>query len=235
LGRLVSGPGEGEDPPALMAGHLDRDVGRRAEAVEAQSFGVAGQDQRAVADEARAEEGSGGKVGIALGDGKAEALAGDRVLGEAAIAVVAGETSPITEVLAPGAAGAAVATCPAEPGHAHSAADGEARHAGTIRHHRSHDLVAEDEGQLGVGQLAVDDVKVRAAHAAGRDAQQDLARPGLGKGTLLQPQRAGRRLQDHGAHELILASPCRPRLPGHRCCWLTADLIADYCAILAFP
>jgi hypothetical protein len=42
------------------------------------------------------------------------------------------------------------------------------------------DLVAEDERQLRVGQLAVEDVEVGATDAAGADANRHLARPGLG-------------------------------------------------------
>ena len=50
------GAGEGEDPPALPAGDLRDDVRRGAEAVEAEPLGVAGQPQRAVADQAGAEQ-----------------------------------------------------------------------------------------------------------------------------------------------------------------------------------
>ena len=50
------GAGEGEDPPPLMAGDLADDVGRGAEAVEAEPLGVAGQPQRPVADQPGAEQ-----------------------------------------------------------------------------------------------------------------------------------------------------------------------------------
>ena len=64
------GAGEGEDPPALVARHLADDVGGRAEAVEPEPLGVARQPQRAVADQARAQERRGLQVRKPSGIGK---------------------------------------------------------------------------------------------------------------------------------------------------------------------
>ena len=56
LRLLVARAREGEHAPALMARHLRDDVRRRAEAVEPEPLGVAGQPQRAVADQAGAQQ-----------------------------------------------------------------------------------------------------------------------------------------------------------------------------------
>ena len=93
LALLVAGLGEGEDAPALVFRHLADDVRRGAEAVEAEALGVAGQAQRAVADQPGAEQRRRLQVGEALGYREAEALVGDGVLGVAAVDVVAGEAA----------------------------------------------------------------------------------------------------------------------------------------------
>ena len=62
------------------------------------------------------------------------------------------------------------------------------------------DLVPGHERQLGLGQLAIDDVEVGAAHAAGRDCDEDLARARLGIGQLGLAERRARRVEDHRAH-----------------------------------
>ena len=56
------------------------------------------------------------------------------------------------------------------------------------------------ERELRLRQLAVDDVEVGAADAAGRHAQQDLARPRLRRRNLLEPQRLAGRVKHHRAH-----------------------------------
>ena len=60
--------------------------------------------------------------------------------------------------------------------------------------HRGDDLVAEDQGKLRPGQLAVCDVQVGAAHAAGADFEQDLAGARFRQRTILETQRGPRRL-----------------------------------------
>ena len=65
-----------------------------------------------------------------------------------------------------------------QPRHADAVADGKAFGARAKRRHMADDLVAENERQLGMGELAVEDVEIGAAHAASRDLDQDLVRPG---------------------------------------------------------
>ena len=87
--------------------------------------GGAGQPPRAKADQAGAQQRRGVRVVVAAGQGEAEALVGDRVFGEAAVAVVAGEDRVVAKVLAVHGAVAAVAAGLAEPGDADALADGE--------------------------------------------------------------------------------------------------------------
>jgi hypothetical protein len=65
-------------------------------------------------------------------------------------------------------------------------------------------LVARDQGQLGIVQLAVHDVEVGSAHGATAHAQKDLARAGLGHGDLRGPQLLAGSFQGHGSHGYIL-------------------------------
>ena len=51
LGRRVARPGEGEDLPPLMTRDLSDDMGRGAEAVDADALAVAGEPEGAVADQ----------------------------------------------------------------------------------------------------------------------------------------------------------------------------------------
>ena len=174
-----------------MAGDLRDDVGRGAEAVEPEPLGVAGEAQRAVADQARAEQRRRLEIRIARREREAEALVGDDLLGVAAVEVVPGEACPVAEVLPPGRAVAAPAARPAEPRHAEPAAV-----VGL-----AHDLVAGHERQPVRRQLAVDDVQVGSAHAAGMHAQEQLAGGRLRRGHVLELQRLAGRVKHHRAHQ----------------------------------
>src|SRR5690606_21749831 len=65
------------------------------------------------------------------------------------------------------------------------------------------DLVAEDQRQLRIRQLAVGDVQVGPADPAGAHAQQHLARARLGIRQLAQDQRPARLLEQHRLHRLM--------------------------------
>ena len=67
-----------------------------------------------------------------------------------------------------------------EPGDADPFADGEALDAGAELLDDADDLVAGNDRQPLVRQLAVDDMQIGAADAAGLDADQHLAGPGAG-------------------------------------------------------
>src|SRR5207247_10392400 len=138
-----------------------------AEAVQAEPLGVPGRPQRAMADQAGAEERRRLLVGVALGNRKAEALVGDGVLGVAAVEVVAGEPGLVAEILAPARAVAAAAVRPSQPGDAQTAA---------ARLLDADDLVARNERELRARPLSVDDVQVCAADPARQHADAQPTR-----------------------------------------------------------
>jgi len=148
---------------------------RGPETVEAEVTGVAGGDERAVADEPRAEE-RRRRVGHPVGEREGVPLVGDRVLGVAAVHAVPREARPRAQVLAPRPAVAALAARPRQPWHADAAARREALGTVASLGHGADDLVAEHQRQLRVRELAVGDVEVGAADPTGVHAQQELAR-----------------------------------------------------------
>src|SRR4029079_8805499 len=94
---------------------LADDVRGGAEAVQPDALGVAAHPQRAVADQARAEERRGLEVAVALGQREAVARVGDGAGGVAAVDVEAGEPPADAQVLAAPAAGPGLPARPAEP------------------------------------------------------------------------------------------------------------------------
>src|SRR5439155_4588234 len=110
---------------------------------------------------------------------EAIALVGDDVFRISAVEVVTGEACSVAEVLAAARAVPARAVRPPEPRDAESPA--------VVGH--PDDLMAGDERQLGMRQLAVDDVQIGAADPAGLHAQAYLARPRLGDGKVAQLER----------------------------------------------
>src|SRR6185503_21314711 len=107
----VVGPGERERAPALVDRDLADDVRGGAEAVQPDALGVAAHPQRAVADQARAEERRGLEVAVALGQREAVARVGDGARRVAAVDVEAGESPADAQVLAAAAAVPALAAC----------------------------------------------------------------------------------------------------------------------------
>ena len=212
LGRRVAGAGEGEELAALVAGDLGHDVGGGAEAPDAEPTCVAGHAQGAPADQAGAEQRGGLGVAVAVGQGEAVGGVGDGELGIAAVQRVAGEAGRVAQVLVAGAAIGAGAAGVAEPGDADPPADGERGGARAAGQHLAHDLVAGDQRQLGVRQLAVDDVQIGAADRAGLDPHQDLARAGDGVGEPGRAQRLARGVEDHGEHDGTIAGFAAVRL-----------------------
>src|SRR5215472_2999645 len=91
LGIGVAGPGEGKNPLPAVAGCLSDDVRRRAEAVEAEPLRISCHDQGSVSDQTGAQQWCSLQIRILLGQRKAEALIGRRVLGVAAVHLIARE------------------------------------------------------------------------------------------------------------------------------------------------
>ena len=138
-----------------------------------------------------------------------------RVLGEAAVDVPAGEQRVLAQVLLAAVAEAAGLVGLVQPRHADAVADGERRRArlaarrdelgaGSEGDDLADDLMAGHDGRAVRRQLALQDVQVGAADAAGQHPQQDLARTRLGHRELDEPERrlcrGSRRRQLHRAH-----------------------------------
>jgi hypothetical protein len=156
--------------------HLADDVRGGAEAVQPEPVRCRGarQPPRPKADQARAQQRRGVGIVVAVGQGEAETLVGGAVLGESAVAVIAGERRLVTEVLAVHAAECAVAACLAEPRDADPLADRETLRLRSARDHLTHDFVARHDAIPVRRQFAVDDVQVGAADAAGQHFHQDV-------------------------------------------------------------
>src|SRR5215210_5504722 len=96
------------------------------------------------------------------------------ILGVAAVDMIARKVGIIAEVLTTAQAVAAFTAGPAEPGYPDAVSNIEP--PGISLHYGADDLVPEDQGKLGVGQLSANDVQVCSAYRAGVDAHQDLPR-----------------------------------------------------------
>ena len=199
-GRPVVRPDEGEHPPALGARDLGDDMGRRAEAVEAETLGIARHREGAVTDEPGAEQGSSLGVAPVAAHGQAVALVGDAVVAIAAVPRVAGEESVRAQVLPPAPAIAAGAAGPAEPGDADALTLAEPLDAGAQGRDASHHLVPRHDRKPGLGEVAVHHVEIGAANTAGRNPDQNFARAGLGNRPLLHGERTAAAAINHGPH-----------------------------------
>ena len=75
--------------------------------------------------------------------------------------------------------------------------------AGSQRVDPAHDFVPGNDGVGDVGQFAVDDMQIRAAHAAGGHLDADFTRPGDGIRPFLRPQRRAAGGKHHRMHVTI--------------------------------
>jgi hypothetical protein len=129
--------------------------------------------------------------------------------GVAAVAGVAGEERVITKVFTPAQAKLTMAASAAQPRNADTSTDGKTGHAATDHVDAADDLVTGDDRQFGIGQVAVDDMKVRAAHAAGANFDADFAIRGLGVRPFNQTKRFPRPFQHHRSHWRSRSELCR--------------------------
>jgi len=126
--------------------------------------------------------------------------ANEELVGEAAVDLVTREARLSAEVLPPARAEAARPAGPAQPRHADTPPEGQPLDAGPDRLDHADDLVPGDHGAAEVRQLAVHDVEVRPADAAGEDPQSHLPGPWRGEGPLRLTQRLARPEEDHRLH-----------------------------------
>ncbi len=187
---------------ASIARQLRQDMRGSAEAVEADPLAFSGEPQCAVPDEAGTEQRRCLHVAVAGIDREAKALIGDGQLGIAAIDLIAGEASPVAQILMTGAAILAYPAGPAEPRHADPVADLEAIDLRALFDDGADDLVAGDQRQLCLGQFAVDDMQIGAAQCAGAYLQQQLSRTGTRRRHIGGGERAAYRYQELRAHRI---------------------------------
>ena len=180
--RGVARPRERERLASLETCELRDDVRSGAETENAEACGVAGHAQRAIADQPRAHPRRELGIGVSAGQRERVACVGDGVFRVAAVDRVAGEARRVAEVFASARAIRAHTTGVAEPRHADAHADAKRCHAGAQRRHDTDNLVAGYQRQLGIGQLAIDDVQIGAADTAGLHLDQDLAGAGRRRG-----------------------------------------------------
>src|SRR5581483_1688128 len=195
-----------------MLEHLDRDMGRAAEAVEPDSCARTdvGAADRAIADYPGAHQRRRRLVAERVGNRVSEVLADDGILRVAAVVIVAGEARVGAEILAAAPAICARAAGFAQPGHPDARARREARAALAASRDRPDDLMAGNYAWMARRQVALGDVQVGATYPAGADPHADFTRPGLGLGNFDRAQRVGldRRWRIH-RHRFHRASPPR--------------------------
>ena len=101
-------------------------------------------------------------------------------MGIAAVDRVAGEDGAVAEVLHVVAAEPAIAVDAADPRNAYARAGGEG--CGCAFHHFADDLMAGNDARVQGRKVALDDVEIGAADAAGDDLEQNFAGLRIGMG-----------------------------------------------------
>src|SRR5215212_2533952 len=192
---------KGVDLAALPATHLRDDVRRGAETVDSDPFPVARRDERAPADQARTHERRRGDRVVVAYQLEDIGRVRNGELRKAAVARVAREQRIVAEVLVTRGAVGALPAGVAEPGNADALARREPLRPSPERIDDAHDLVAGDQRQFRMLEVALHDVEVRAAHRAGLDPHADFAGPGFRRRNLLQAERLADPSQHHGLHE----------------------------------
>ncbi len=179
LGSNITRPGEGKHRSPLPLCDLRDDMGRGSEAVEPQFLALSGHRQRTPADQSGAEQRRERHVAADLAERKRIACIGDRRRCKAAVARIAGEERTIAQVFPSRHAIGTDAAGMAEPRNADALTHAQPLDALPDRIDPADDLVAWDDRHNRVGQLAIDDMQVRATDAAGGHYHSDLAWPGL--------------------------------------------------------
>ena len=131
---------------------------------------------------------------------KAKAGIRDKVRRETAVTRVAGEQRTVAKVLLAAPAIAAFAASVSEPGNADPLSDLERGYTLAERFDPTDHLVARNDGVVYVRQLAVDDMQIGPADAAGIDPDAHIAGAGCRILPFLQLKRRAGRRQNHGLH-----------------------------------
>ena len=170
--------------------------------------------QRAPADEPGAEQRRERRGIAALGQRETVGSVGDRMGGVAAVARIAGEERIVAKIFARAHAIGAMPAGMAEPGHA----DARVRAQKPVtpapdRVDAADDFMAGNDRELRLCQLAVDDMEIGAADAAGLDlAAAASPAPGAGSGRSSMTSGVPGPPQDHGGHLRHLVTLARQPL-----------------------
>ncbi len=176
--RLAAGDDVDLAIPRVQDANGER--GGAAEAVEADTLAAldSGDAQAAEADDAGAEQ-RGGDDGVEAGGERIGEIGADGgELGVAAVDRVAGEDGVVAEVLHAVTAEPAIAVNAADPGDAGARADGQV--CGCAFNDFADDLMAGDDARVEGRKIALDDVEIGAADAAGDDFEENFAGLRLG-------------------------------------------------------
>src|SRR5262245_34701922 len=173
-----------------MARHLRHDMRRSAKAINAEPrwlppHRLARHLERAVADQPSTEQRRSLCIAIAFGNREDVTRVGNGVLGIAAVDLIAGKARVIAKVLSPRAAVETHSTREAKPRHADADIVAQGFHA-------PDDLVTQHERKLRMREIAVEHMKIRAAHAASGDLDEDLVGPWHGNRQLCRAERLAR-------------------------------------------
>ena len=157
---------------------LDRQPGRCAEAIQAEPS--AGSDpaqaQGAITDDPAAQEGRGSHVSEPGRDAHGDVRSNAQVVGEATVAIPAGEGGRAAQVLAAGQAGPAGSVGPGQPCRPGPLADDPALDTRSDCRHDANRLVARDDRRPMRRKVAGCDLEIGPANRARGDAQDELAR-----------------------------------------------------------
>jgi hypothetical protein len=135
---------------------------------------------RAISDEPCAKKRSCFHITIGRRYAKTVSLVCHGIFGIPAVSRVACEKRMLTEILLASVAVSALSAGIAQPWHADSFSLTECRDLRPDPGNSPNDLVSKDQGQLGISQLAIEDVQVGPADATGTHLDQHVVSPGLG-------------------------------------------------------
>lgn len=146
--------------------------------------------QRAVTDDARAEQRSQGDVvDVVEGESVGERGRDGRVLGVAAVRVPAGVLGGRAEVLRPAPAVDTGTVRATQPGHTHPVTEGETAHGRSGPGHHAHHLVPGRHPGPVHRQIPLGDMQIGPAHPARAHTHEEFVGAGHRDRLLDQPQR----------------------------------------------
>ncbi len=196
----VSWAHERKHLPTLQHRNLRNDMRRGPKTVQPNLPPLAGQFERTIANQARAQQRRCLDVGISLRNREAKLMVCDNGFRVTSVQLIAREQCSIAKVLLPGLAVSALTAGRTKPRHSDARADERAGNTFADGLHDPDDFMPRNQRQLRMRQLAIHDVKVGAADAARPDSQPHLPRRQSRFDNFREPQGLPRLIQQHGFH-----------------------------------